>query len=311
MIDLADLRLVVTLAGSESLSAAARALNVTPAALSMRLKKLEANLGVNLATRDARHLSLTADGEKLARHAHTLLADIDALPDVFRHDGNHVAGHIRIAAPFGFGRAYVAPLLARFAQQYPEIRLHLELLEAPWPDNRAADVVLHIGTVRDSSWIALPLLANERWLCASPAYLAGRGFPREPRDVLTHDCICIRENNEDVTLWQLRRRATRKTQKAPKAAAHPALRIKPAFTTNDGSVARRWAEEGLGLVLRSQWDAAGPVAAGKLVRLLPDWDFGSVPVIALVPTRKGRSLRIQTLLRFLAANIETVAADAS
>jgi DNA-binding transcriptional LysR family regulator len=308
MIDLADLRLVAMLARSESLSAAARSLNVTPSALSMRLKKLEKNLGVNLATRDARHLSLTPDGEKLARHAHTLLADIDALPDAFRHDGDRLTGHIRIAAPFGFGRVYIAPLLARFARQHPEIRLHLDLLESPWPDHRAADVVLHIGAVRDSSWIALPLLANERWLCASPGYLAARGFPREPRDVLAHDCICIRENNEDVTLWHLRRRATRKSQKA---AAHPALRIKPAFTTNDGSVARRWAEEGLGLVLRSEWDAAGPVASGKLVRLLSDWDFGSVPVIALVPTRKGRSLRIQTLLRFLGANLDTVATDAA
>lgn len=306
MIDLADLRLVVMLARSESLSAAARALNVTPSALSMRLKKLEQNLGVNLATRDARHLSLTADGEKLARHAQTLLAEIDALPDAFRHDGQQIAGHIRIAAPFGFGRACIAPLLARFARQHPQIRLHLDLLEAPWPDHRAADVVLHIGAVRDSSWIALPLLANERWLCASPSYLASRGYPREPRDVLTHDCICILENNEDVTLWHLQRRTTRKSQKT---ASHPALRIKPAFTTNDGNVARRWAEEGLGLVLRSQWDAAGAVAAGKLVRLLGDWDFGSAPVVALVPTRKGRSLRIQTLLRFLAANIGTISAD--
>jgi DNA-binding transcriptional LysR family regulator len=81
------------------------------------------------------------------------------------------------------------------------------------------------------------------------------------------------------------------------------LRVTPAFTTNDGSVARRWAEEGLGLVLRSQWDVADAVAAGKLVRLLSDWDFGSAPVIALVPTRKGRSLRIQALLSYLVANL--------
>ncbi|MDB5782740.1 MAG: LysR family transcriptional regulator [Caballeronia mineralivorans] len=292
------------LARSESLSAAARVLNVTPSALSMRLKKLEKTLGVTLATRDARHMSLTADGARLAREAQGLLSAIEALPDTFREQTAQLAGHIRIAAPFGFGRVHIAPLLARFARENPGIRLQLDLLETPWPHSHTADVVIQIGTVRDSSWSARPLLANERWLCASPGYIAARGYPREPREILEHDCICIRENDEDVTLWRVRRRRS-EAGRGPgrKLSAPTTLRVTPAFTTNDGSVARRWAEEGLGLVLRSQWDVADAVAAGKLVRLLSDWDFGSAPVIALVPTRKGRSLRIQALLSYLAANL--------
>jgi DNA-binding transcriptional LysR family regulator len=306
--ELADLRLVTMLARSESLSAAARVLNVTPSALSMRLKKLEKTLGVTLATRDARHMSLTADGARLAREAQGLLIAIEALPDTFREQTAQLAGHIRIAAPFGFGRVHIAPLLARFARENPGIRLQLDLLETPWPHSHAADVVIQIGTVRDSSWSARPLLANERWLCASPGYIAARGYPREPREILEHDCICIRENDEDVTLWRVRRRRSDAGREAGREAgrkpsAPTTLRVTPAFTTNDGSVARRWAEEGLGLVLRSQWDVADAVAAGKLVRLLSDWDFGSAPVIALVPTRKGRSLRIQALLSYLVANL--------
>jgi len=183
------------LARSESLSAAARVLNVTPSALSMRLKKLEKSLGVTLATRDARHMSLTADGARLAREAQGLLSAIEALPDTFRDQTAQLAGHIRIAAPFGFGRVHIAPLLARFARANPGIRLQLDLLETPWPHSHAADIVIQIGTVRDSSWSARPLIANERWLCASPSYIAARGYPREPREILEHDCICIREND--------------------------------------------------------------------------------------------------------------------
>jgi len=292
------------LARSESLSAAARVLNVTPSALSMRLKKLEKTLGVTLATRDARHMSLTPDGARLAREAQGLLSAIEALPDTFREQTAQLAGHIRIAAPFGFGRVHIAPLLARFARENPGIRLQLDLLETPWPHSHAADVVIQIGTVRDSSWSARPLLANERWLCASPGYIAARGYPREPREILEHDCICIRENDDDVTLWRVRRRRSDAGREAGRKPSAPTtLRVTPAFTTNDGSVARRWAEEGLGLVLRSQWDVADAVAAGKLVRLLSDWDFGRAPVIALVPTRKGRSLRIQALLSYLSANL--------
>lgn len=298
--ELADLRLVTTLARSESLSAAARVLNVTTSALSMRLKKLEETLGVTLATRDARNMSLTADGARLAREAQGLLAAIEALPDTFRDQTARLAGHIRIAAPFGFGRVHVAPLLARFARENPEIRLQLDLLETPWPHSHDADVVIQIGTVRDTSWTARPLLANERWLCASPGYVAARGYPREPREILDHDCICIRENDEDVTLWRVRRR---RAQAGTKHSTPLALRVTAAFSTNDGSVARRWAEDGLGLVLRSQWDVADAVASGKLVRLLGEWDFGSAPVTALAPSRKGRSPRVQALLNFLATNL--------
>lgn len=69
--------------------------------------------------------------------------------------------------------------------------------------------------------------------------------------------------------------------------------------SNDGSVARRWAEQGLGLVLRSQWDVRDAVASGSLVRVLADWSFDSAPILLLVPSRKLRSPRVQALVAFL------------
>ena len=85
---------------------------------------------------------------------------------------------------------------------------------------------------------------------------------------------------------------------ARRNSARETVRIAPAFTTNDGSVARQWAEQGLGLVLRSEWDVAASVARGTLVRVLADWQFDSAPVTLLVPTRKGRTARVQALLQF-------------
>lgn len=75
--------------------------------------------------------------------------------------------------------------------------------------------------------------------------------------------------------------------------------MQPAYVTNDGGVARQWAEDGLGLVLRSEWDAAEAVAAGRLHRVLQNWAFDAAPVMLLVPTRKGRSPRMQALVDFL------------
>jgi len=297
MIQIEDMQLAAALLREPSLSAAARALDVTPPALSMRLRKLEATLGLSLASRTARRLSLTPEGERFAREAAALLGQIEALRESMQRDDQRLTGTLRIAAPFGYGRQYVAPMLARFARLHPGLRVQLDLRETPWPDRHDADAVIHIGTVRDSSWVARTLSANERWLCASPAYLRRHGEPRTPRDVLTHACICIRENDEDVTLWHVRPASD--AAEGKRAAARETLRVSPAYVTNDGGVARQWAEQGMGLVLRSEWDAADAVARGTLVRVLPGWHFDSAPVTLLVPTRKGRTARVAAIVDFL------------
>ncbi|WP_440531484.1 LysR family transcriptional regulator [Variovorax sp. YR566] len=295
MIQIEDMQLAAALLREPSLSAAARALDVTPPALSMRLRKLEATLGLSLATRTARRLSLTPEGERFAREAATLLGQIEGLRESMQRDDQRLTGTLRIAAPFGYGRQYIAPMLARFARLHPGLSVQLDLRETPWPDRHDADAVIHIGTVRDSSWVARTLSANERWLCASPEYLRLHGVPRVPRDVMAHDCISIRENDEDVTLWHVR-----PTGRAAAKAKPQTLRISPAYVTNDGGVARQWAEQGMGLVLRSEWDAADAVARGTLVRVLADWQFDSAPVTLLVPSRKGRTARVQAIVEFLA-----------
>jgi DNA-binding transcriptional LysR family regulator len=295
MIRIEDLQLAAALAKSSSLSAAARMLNVTPSAMSMRLRKLEATLGLALATRTSRRLSLTAEGERFAREAAVFLAQLEALPESFQREDRRLTGTLSVAAPFGYGRYRVAPMMAHFAKLHSGLRLQLDLREAPWPDRHNADVVIHIGAVRDSSWVARTLAHNERWLCASPEYLRIHGTPQTPRDLLKHACICIRENDEDMTLWPFRRI---QTEGAERPAVRESLRIEPAFLTNDGGTARYWAEQDLGFVLRSEWDVADSLARGALVRVLEQWQFDDAPVMLLVPTREGRSARVQAFLQF-------------
>jgi len=294
MVSIEDMRLAVTLARSASLSAAARRLNVTPPALSMRLRKLEALLGVQLASRDARRLSLTAEGERFAAQSATLLEQLEALPESFNTRHSELTGVLRLTAPFGFGRQRIAPLLSRFAAVHPRVQVQLDLRETPWPDRHDSDAVVHIGRINDSSWVARTLVSNERWLCASPEYLAARGTPQAPEELSQHRCLCIRENDEDVTLWHLRKRSVRRV-----------LRIEPAMLSNDGSVARHWAEQGQGLVLRSEWDVQDAIEAGRLVRVLADWAFDSAPVLLLLPSRKHQSARLRALADFLVETINT------
>lgn len=288
MISLADLQFVEALARAGSLSGAARALNVTPPALSMRLKKLERSLGVSLVVRSSRRVRFTGEGEHLVHEAQELLGRIGALPEALAREGSGLSGPLRIVAPFGFGRLHVAPLVARFAERHPAVRVTLDLSERPWTDSEESDVVIHIGAVRDSTWVAHVLARNARWVCAAPAYLKRRGTPAEPRDLLDHDCLCVRENNEDVTLWRHRRNG--------RAGS---VRVTPSLTSNDGEVVRNWALAGLGIMLRSQWDAAPFVKLGALKRILAPWDFEGADVLALVPARRGISARVTQFVDFL------------
>jgi len=303
MIKIEDLRLMATLARSESLSEAARTLNVTPSALSMRLRGLERELGLSLATRTARMLTLSADGELLAQEAVALLSRLEQLPDLFERGVQSVKGRLRVAAPFGYGRQHIAPLIARLARRYPELNVRLDLRETPWPERAEADIVFHIGSVRDSSWVARTIAENERWVCASPGYIKKHGAPRVPRDLLSHPCICIRENDEDVTLWHFR---SGKGGADGRLGARESVRIDPALQSNDGATARYWAEQGLGLVLRSQWDVAEAVRKGELVRVLEEWQFDAAPILILIPSSKNLPSRVRTAFDFFVEALRPV-----
>lgn len=275
MITFDDLRFMDALSRAGSLSAAARSLNVTPPALSMRLKKLESLLSVGLVVRSSRHVRFTEEGELLVAEAQGLLERINALPGALAGEGRTLTGRLHVVSSFGFGRIHIAPLIAQFAKLHPSVRVTLDLSEKPWTEIKTADVVIHIGALRDSSWVAHLLARNARWVCASPDYLRRRGVPSDPRDLLEHACLCVRENDEDVTLWHYRNGAGTRS----KGSRQNAIRVSPALTSNDGEVVRNWALAGLGVALRSQWDTAPFVKRGELRRVLANWDFDSADIL--------------------------------
>lgn len=301
MISIEDLELFEALNRTGSLTAAARLLSLTPSALSMRLKRLEHQLKVNLVIRSARNLRFTAEGEHLVIEAKATLERLRALPEALGSEGKALAGPLRIVAPFGFGRLYIAPLIARFSIANPGLRIALQLSENPWSQNQEADVVIHIGNIRDTSWIAHRLARNERWVCASPKYLKTHGLPTEPVQLLKHRCLCLRENDEDVTLWHFRHQSNEKSR----STRREAIRVIPSLTSNDGEVIRNWTVNGLGIMLRSEWDVAPLVRQRSLTRLLAEWDFDSADIVALTPARKGISARVAQFIDFIKSELSS------
>lgn len=248
------------LARSASLTDAARSLSMTPSAVSRRLGAIETRLGVQLVLRNTRSMRLTPEGERYLEAAEAILAETERLEaDI----ASRPLGRLRICASFGFGRTHIAPVVADFARANPDVRVDLTLTDRPVSIiEEGFDVGIHLGVPHDSRLRARKLLANDRILCASPAYLETHGRPLLPSDLARHRLIEIAEDENTVGRWTL---THRKTKKVVNLAAVPVLR------SNSGSAALDWCLAGLGIVLRSRWHAAVPLADGRLEEVLPDW----------------------------------------
>ncbi|WP_313369486.1 LysR family transcriptional regulator [Achromobacter animicus] len=292
MIATDDLRFFLSLSTAGSLAQAARALDVTPPAITQRLNALEKRLGVRLVNRSARGIALTEEGRLLAMRAAQICNDLTLLADELAGRRGVVAGHLRVVAPLGFGQRYIAGLVADFRSRSEDVTASLTLSDGP---PRLAsddwDVMVHIGELRDSTLVAHPLAPNRRILCASPAYLARRGSPTTPEDLRNHDCIALRENDEDVTLWRFSRAR----------GAGVAVRIAPVMSCNAGATALEWARAGHGIIARSEWDVTAHLRTGELVPLLAGWNLPDANVVALVKTRQELSARTAGFLASLRA----------
>ncbi|WP_431122051.1 LysR family transcriptional regulator [Variovorax paradoxus] len=290
MISSEDLRFFNVLAQSASLAEAARKMDVTPPAVTQRLQALEARIGIRLIDRSGRRMVLTDEGGLVASHG-TIVADaMEALTEALANRKKAVSGHLRVAAPHGFGRLHVSPVVDAFAKAHPGVTVTLDLADHPGAHLvESSDVIVHIGPPGAQNQIVTTLAPNRRILCASPDYLVGAPPIQSPSDLLRHRCLVVRENDEDVTLWRFVH-ASREPQ---------TVRIRPTMCSNDGAVVCDWAVSGQGVAMRSEWNVAADLAAGRLKRVLASWEVPAADVVAMLGTRFGRSARATAFLTML------------
>lgn len=297
MTDTFEIRFLLVIRGSKSLLEASRKLGLTPSAVTQRLQQMERKLDIRLVDRSARQLRFTDEGELLCARGAELLEQFDALLEDLHERRKGFVGKLKINAPFGFGRQYVAPAVAAFKNLHPEVEIALTLSDQPMIEaTDRFDVVIHIGQLGVSNLVGRTLAPNRRFVCASPAFLERQGPIETPEQLAELPCIALRENNEDVTLWQFTR--GRKTR---------SVRIRPTLSSNDGGVIRQWGCEGQGIILRSEWDVADALAKGTLVRLLPAWKLPDADVVALTHQREGLPERTRNFMRFLQDSFRPVA----
>ncbi len=281
-----DYALFAKVVEAGSLSAAGRALLISPAMMSKRITRLEERLGVRLLHRTTRKLALTPEGEAFHADVLAILDAIDQAEARVTRRHRAVAGPLRVSAPTSFGRLHVAPHIGRFLDAHPDVTLHVDLSDA-YVDLMAerVDVAIRIAAQLPASLEAHRLMPNRRILCASPAYVARHGAPATLADLSRHRLLAA----DGQTPWRLVNGRTRRT-----------LDLRSHVRTNSSEMVRELALAGQGIALRSLWDVEDALADGRLVPLLDGWEGpDDLAVYAVHLRTPARAAVIDAFIAFL------------
>lgn len=290
----ADLGFFSTLISSGSLGAAAREHGVTTAAVSKHLAQMESRLGLVLVNRTTRRMSLTHEGEIYLDHARRILGEIDDLEHMLWGSTKAPQGLLRVNATLGFGRSHIAPLIAEYVKQFPQVDIQLQLSVNPPPiTDDAYDVCFRFGHPPDSRSIARLIAPNKRILVASPAYIKEYGEPKSPSELIKHNCIGIRQGDEGYGLWRFSSGKGKSKNEFTDSA-----KVRGNLTTNDGGIAVNWALDGRGIVLRAEWDVTQHLKSGRLIQVMKNFETPDADIYAVYAERHKTSVRVKTLIDF-------------
>lgn len=284
-----ELEFFVILNRLGSLSAAARALDITPPAATMRLASMEKRIGARLLNRSTRKISLTPEGEIYLQHATRLIEELRELDEMVSGNQKAPRGALRVNAPLGFGRTVIAPLVSTFTEQYPEVEVQLEVTDRPIDLIESGfDLAIRFGELPDNRINARRIMSNRRFICASPRYLETHGIPKTLDELARHRCIVHRQNDDAYGVWRFL--IDGRTE---------IVKIHGVLSSNDGAIVQGWAIDGQGIVIRSEWDVAKYLESGQLQRILPDFTLPSADLYAYYPSKHHLPTRVRAFINFL------------
>lgn len=276
-------------------SAAAPYLNLSPASVGRIVSDLETDLGVPLFTRTTRQMSLTSAGRQFVERSRGILEEVTLLKTQTQESHNRVQGALRVSAVQAFGTACIAPAIAAFLQKHPDIDVTLDitnrfvdLIEEPY------DLAIRVGELPDSGLMARKIFTQRIILVAAPTYLASYGTPETIADLTGHRAVTQISGKwgQEVTF---RKDGSAQPVKMPKH-----------FEVTTPEAARRALLAGFGFGVAGDFYVADDIKAGRLVRLLPDYEPEAQSIFAIYANRRYVPAALRALLDFLA---ETVPKD--
>jgi len=287
-----EMQTVLRAADGGSLSAGARALGKSLAAVSRTVTHLEERLGVLLLHRSTRKLVLTEAGVAYCDSARRILAEIE---DAEASIGGRTAlprGTLNVTAPLLFGRMHVAPVIVEMLEKHRDVITNLMLVDRNVSlVEEGVDVAVRIGRLDDSSLVARRLGEIPRVVCAAPSYLRRHGTPKTPEDLRKHECLRFSGLGPGRD-WTFQRDG-----KAVRVA------VGGRFSCNVGEPVIDAACAGMGVVMALGYQVASDIAEGRLVRLLPKFEMPPVPVSAVYHSPRLLAARVRAFLDLLSVRI--------
>jgi DNA-binding transcriptional LysR family regulator len=274
-----------------SYTAAARALSVSPSAVSKNVQRLEEQLGVPLFTRTTRSLTLTPEGRDLHERALRLLHEADEIEQAVLSARAEPSGTIKVTAPLPIGLHLLCPALPRFRERHPKLSVDLRLTDRIVDIiEEGIDVAIRVGELADSRLISRRLAPNMLCAYASPEYLARRGTPQHPYELAGHDCVSLRFQNSGQSLrWQFRIDG-RIVEVTPECTV--------SVDASDGVATVLAAGGGIGV--SASYIAAPYVARGELVPILTSFALERAAITALWPESRRANPSVKAFTAFLA-----------
>ena len=281
-----------------SFAAAARALGVTRSHISKLIASLEVEYGGALFARSTRALALTSAGATLHDYAVDLLAIAAEAREAMSALQGTASGPLRVNAPMSFGQLVLAPLLPGFLAQHPQVELRVELNDRLLdPFEHGFDLTLRIAELADSSLAARRMCGVPRAIYAAPSYLQAHGVPDSPQALKTHRCLNYAHVNTGH-VWRLGK---------GRETAHVA--VGGPLCSNNGELLVEAAVGGAGLILQPAFLAAGHIAAGRLVPVLPQWqESPEIALYALYPAARRVPVAVRALIDYLLTALPPVVA---
>lgn len=272
----------------ESISKAARALDMPISTVSRKLSVLESGLGVSLVRRTTRRVSLTPQGRDYFNQCIEPLTKLQEAEQILTQTQEKPEGTLAISVPMILSQGPFMDFLSRFSKEHSRIRVDLYITNIYL--NLLAeniDVAIRFGHLNDSSVVAIKLGKSVRYVVATADYLKGRRLPTEPEELRAYDCVMFNAKNHE-TDWEL-------VCGRKKVRVHVNGIVSSRDCQSTAAFVLRG--HGVGLLETSYCDQA--LARGDLVRLLPRWTSADIPAFAVYPTRKFLPPRVTVFLKAL------------
>lgn len=289
MSNASELSLFSLVVEAQSFNKAAEVAGMSTPALSKRITKLEASLGVQLLHRTTRRLNLTEAGKTLYDHAKHINRHVNEAVDSVSDYSAGFSGTIKMTVPTISGELLLAEAVSEFVHKHPDLTVEMNL-ENDFVDliKDGVDLAIRTGELEDSSLIAKKLIQSNWVVCCSPFYLEVHQEPQVPDELKAHNCLVYAHQGKQVNEWRF-----------SSSTEQFAIKVNGNFSADSAQALRRAALSGYGLVYVPRCSVYEDLQAGRLVALLTQFQARSIGVYAVYPYTRHQPEKIKKLIEHL------------